>query len=113
MASQTSYPPQTTPEQLSHLLTELKDYSLAHGLTVRPPPAFAENKHDALTTHAPVSLFPSLFPRKAWQAARDVQTAYNEVYVNVANDEERLDKIMAQYVPQVYPAITHCLPSAY
>ncbi|TGZ85077.1 glutathione synthase [Ascodesmis nigricans] len=89
------YPPTTDKAQFNHLLSTCKDWCLSHGLTVRPPPSFSENPHEALTTHAPVSLYPSLFPRSSFDEARAVQTAYNELYARVSDDTEFLDALTA------------------
>lgn len=94
-----SYPPETTPDRFEHLLTTFKDWSLANGLTVRPPPHFSENPHEALATHAPVSLYPSLYPRSSFESARAVQTAYNELYARVSEDSEFLDVVTEEFVP--------------
>ncbi|KAF8420367.1 hypothetical protein EV426DRAFT_675210 [Tirmania nivea] len=82
----TEYPPTLTPEQHNFLLTSLTDWSLCHGLTVRPQPVFVrENPNNALATHAPVACFPSVFPREPFVRARDIQVAYNELYAGIAS----------------------------
>jgi len=86
-----SYPPSLPPKALNFLLTSLTDYCLSHGITVRPP-QISEGNH--LASHAPVTLFPSLFPRNAWEQAIKVQRTYNVVYAKIANDVEWLGKIM-------------------
>lgn len=86
-----TYPPSPSPEALSFLLSSLKDYCLSHGIAVRPAQC-SEGNH--LASHAPVTLFPSLFPRQAWEAALEVQTTYNLLYAKIANDVEWLGRIM-------------------
>ncbi len=93
------YPPKLSPEQQAHLLFELKDWSIANGLAVRPSPAFVSKDADpegVLAVNAPVTLFPSLFPRHCFEDALGIQTAYNELYANIANDEEWLGEIMKE-----------------
>jgi hypothetical protein len=90
-----SYPPSLGPEPLSFLVSSLTDYCLSHGIAVRPLQA-SEGNH--LASHAPVTLFPSLFPRQAWQAALEVQTTYNLLYAKIANDVEWLGRIMDELV---------------
>lgn len=93
------YPPTLTPEQHNFLLTSLTDWSLSHGLAVRPPPAFIkENPNNALATHAPVTCFPSVFPREAFVKAREIQMAYNELYAGIASErrEEWLGEIIEE-----------------
>jgi glutathione synthase len=89
-----SYPPSLPPKALQYLLTSLTDYCLAHGITVRPVNA---GKGSHLSSHAPVTLFPSLFPRNAWEQALKVQGAYNLLYAKIANDVDWLGKIMQEY----------------
>jgi hypothetical protein len=91
-----SYPPSLPPKALHFLLTSLTDYCLSHGVTVRPAQP-SEGNH--LASHAPVTLFPSLFPRTAWEQAIQVQTTYNILYAKIANDEEWLGKIMDEWAP--------------
>jgi len=90
-----SYPPSLSPEPLSFLLSSLTDYCLSHGIAVRPLQA-SEGNH--LANHAPVTLFPSLFPRQAWEAALEVQTSYNLLYAKISNDVEWLGRIMDELV---------------
>lgn len=98
------YPPSLTPEQLSYLLDAFTDWSLSHGLTVRPPPSFvAENPNGALATHAPTTLFPSPFPRSCWKEAREVQKVFNELYARISADEEWLGKIIEEYADFPFP----------
>ena len=89
-----SYPPELSPKALNFLVTSLIDYSLSHGIIVRPAKS-SEANH--LASHAPVTLFPSLFPRTAWEKALKVQTTYNVLYARIANDVEWLGKIMDEY----------------
>ena len=89
-----SYPPSLEPKALSYLVTSLTDYCLSHGITVRPS---NPSEGDHLSSHAPVTLFPSLFPRKAWDQALKVQTIYNVLYARIANDVDWLGGIMDEY----------------
>ncbi|KAF2457159.1 glutathione synthetase large chain [Lineolata rhizophorae] len=102
MASPTiypEYPPSLNREQETFLLAELKDWTIAHGLAVRPPPSFIPGSQDpsgVLATTAPVTLFPSPFPRDAFDRGLQIQTAYNELYAAVSRDEEWLEEIVKQ-----------------
>ncbi|GAO49891.1 glutathione synthase [Saitoella complicata NRRL Y-17804] len=90
-----AYPPSLTEAQKQYLHSSLTDYALAHGLVVRPADSLAPtNPSNTLATAAPVTLFPSLFPREAWMEARDVQEMYNELYVRVSRDEKWLGEVM-------------------
>jgi hypothetical protein len=98
-----SYPPSLPPRELSFLMSSLTDYCLSHGVTVRPSVP-SENNH--LASHAPVTVFPSLFPRNAWEQALKVQTIYNLLYARIANDVEWLGKIMDELL--VYGKPSDC-----
>ncbi len=94
------YPPDITPEQSEYLLSNLKDWSIAHGLAVRPSPAFVSQDLDptgVLANTAPVTLFPSPFPAACFQEAREIQTFYNKLYAAIAQDEEWLRGIVEEY----------------
>lgn len=95
-----NYPPAITPEQEAFLVQSVKDWSIQHGLTVRPPPSFVSQEtdpHTALATNAPVTLFPSPFPKSCFDEAQAIQSAYNELYAAIANDEEWLEGIVKEY----------------
>lgn len=82
-----NYPPEATPD----LLDTFTDYCLAHGLTVR----HASDPNAA--SPAPVSLYPSLFPRRCFDNARAVMPAYNDVYLRIASDSEWLGQLVSEY----------------
>jgi len=93
------YPPELNNEQQDYLLTNLKDWSIAHGLAVRPAPTYVpedKNPSGALATTAPVTLFPSLFPRVCFKQAQAVAKAYNELYSAIASDEGWLKGIVEE-----------------
>jgi glutathione synthase len=94
------YPPDLSAEEEQFLLTNLKDWSIAHGLAVRPAPTFVPSSSDpsgVLATTAPVTLFPSLFPRNCFDEGLALQTAYNELYSAIARDETWLKGIVEEY----------------
>ena len=96
------YPPDLSETESEYLLSTLKDWSIANGLAVRPPPAFVPRENDpkgVLAVNAPVTLFPSLFPKSCFEQACQVQTAYNELYASISRDEEWLGEIMSEWVP--------------
>lgn len=94
-----TYPPQQTSEEIDHLVTVIKDWSIAHGLAVRPPPAIVSEEvdpHRILATAAPVTLFPSPFPRVCFDQALSIQEAYNELYASIAQDEDFLKGVVEE-----------------
>ncbi|ODQ63933.1 glutathione synthetase [Nadsonia fulvescens var. elongata DSM 6958] len=81
-----SYPPKSYPETL---VPALQDWALGNGLTMLLPGA------PSTAVHAPTTLFPSPFPRKAFFDALVVQQYYNELYARVALDEAWLTEIIS------------------
>ncbi|KAF2114783.1 hypothetical protein BDV96DRAFT_575882 [Lophiotrema nucula] len=96
------YPPELSPEEEQYLLTNVKDWSIAHGLAVRPAPTFVSQERDpsgVLATTAPVTLFPSIFPRSCFEQGLAIQKAYNELYSAIARDEEWIKGIVEELAP--------------
>jgi hypothetical protein len=94
-----SYPPQISAERQAYLVQTIKNWSAEHGLLVRPSPAFVPdeiNPNGVLATNAPVTLFPSPFPRAPFEQARSLQKAYNELYAAIASDLPWLEDIMKE-----------------
>jgi glutathione synthase len=91
------YPPQLTVEQQEYLVGHLKDWSIVHGLAVRPSPRLVNDAKGVLATTAPVTLFPSPFPRHCFEEAISVQLAYNELYSGISRDERWLGGIVEEY----------------
>ncbi|KAB8302215.1 hypothetical protein EYC80_005660 [Monilinia laxa] len=95
------YPPDLSAEESEQLLVTIKDWSIAHGLAVRPPPTFISTEadpHGVLATTAPVTLFPSPFPRICFDQAKAVQKAYNILYASIAQDEAFLKDIVQEII---------------
>ncbi|MCJ1351116.1 MAG: hypothetical protein MMC33_001098 [Icmadophila ericetorum] len=93
------YPPKLSPEQLDYLVLSLKDWSITNGLAVRPSPTFVSNRTDpfgVLAVTAPVTLFPSPFPRSCFEEALAIQLAYNELYAAISRDEDWLREIVQE-----------------
>lgn len=93
------YPPALTPEQEEYLVQTVKNWTIEHALTVRVSTAIVPeetNSHNVLATPAPVTLFPSPFPKACFEQARNLQQIYNELYANIASDEKWLGEIMKE-----------------
>ena len=94
------YPPALSKEQFDYLLSNIKDWSILNGLAVRPSLSYVSETIDpsrSLAVTAPVTLFPSLFPRACFEEAQAIQIAYNELYARIANDEEWLGEVVKEY----------------
>ncbi|KAL8906963.1 MAG: hypothetical protein Q9171_006054 [Xanthocarpia ochracea] len=95
------FPPKTTPEQQEFLLANIQDWSILNGLAVRPSATLTSAGSDlsgALAATAPVTLFPSLFPRTCFDEARALQKAYNELYVAIARDRDWMKQIVERLI---------------
>lgn len=91
------YPPAISCEQEEYILNTIKDWSIQHGLAVRPSSSFVPediNHSGVLATTAPITLFPSPFPRSCFRQGELLQTVYNELYAAISNDEEWIEEIM-------------------
>lgn len=89
--SYADYPPPISPEQKEYILDTIRNWSIQHGLAVRPSPSFVPEGTDEsglLATTAPVTLFPSPLPKACFEQARSLQTTYNELYAAISNDED-------------------------
>ncbi|KAJ9612148.1 Glutathione synthetase [Cladophialophora chaetospira] len=95
------YPPALTPEQEDYLVQTVKNWTVEHALTVRPSAAIVPeetNPTGVLATSAPVTLFPSPFPKACFQQAKSLQQIYNELYANIASDEQWLEDVLKELI---------------
>ena len=93
------YPPILTASESEQLLSTIKDWSIANGLAVRPPLSLVKidsDPHGILATTAPVTLFPSPFPRLCFEQAKSIQKSYNKLYAAIAQDEKFLGSIVQE-----------------
>ncbi|KAK0711168.1 hypothetical protein B0H67DRAFT_584491 [Lasiosphaeris hirsuta] len=93
-----SYPPALDAAlEKERLVQIIKDWSIAHGLAVRPPPTVANyDPEGILAINAPVTLFPSPFPKSCFEEAKTIQTTYNELYARISQDEGFLGEIVQE-----------------
>jgi glutathione synthase len=92
-----TYPPSISHEQEEYILTTIKDWSIQHGLAVRPSSSFVPEGIDdsgVLATTAPVTLFPSPFPESCFRQGQLLQTTFNELYAEISDDEKWIEGIM-------------------
>ena len=92
-----NYPPSITAEQEQYAVNTIKDWSIQHGLAVRPSPSVVPegiDKSGVLATTAPVTVFPSPFPRTCFLQGQSLQTTYNELYAAISSDEEWLEEVI-------------------
>jgi glutathione synthase len=92
------YPPSISPNQLATLKAEAKDWQTVHGALNRQLfQPFQEDPLDVLSFPHAVTLFPSLFPKRCFEEAWQIQTIFNELYCAVATDEEWLFRVLEEY----------------
>lgn len=94
-----SYPPEISASEGERLTEVVKDWCIAHGLVVRPPPAVVAAGQDPgniLATAVPVTLFPSPFPKLCFDQGAHVQKTYNDLYAAISRDEEFLAQIVKE-----------------
>lgn len=94
VAAQT-YPPSITDDEVAHLTDVVKDWSAGNGLVIRPPATViaADADPNGITAvSAPVTLFPSPFPKECFAQANEVQQTYNELYAAVSRNEAFLEE---------------------
>lgn len=70
--------PQLSLNQESQLTDSLLHWSLSNGLVMYPP-----NFKSYGASSAPITLFPTPFPKQAFSNANDVQVLFNELYINL------------------------------
>ncbi|GAA5825314.1 hypothetical protein JCM11251_006933 [Rhodosporidiobolus azoricus] len=99
-----SWPPSLSHADGRTLLDLASDYSLSHGLVVRPFPTTAGDPSSIPHTsaiHAPYSLYPSPFPQDLFDQAKRLQPLYNELYARVTADDEFLEEVVGGAVAKV------------
>ena len=85
------WPPQLSDNQKTELHSVATTYALSHGILYLPVNG---PQIPSCAIHAPLSLFPSPFPRRLFDLAKRLQSAYNILYARIAMDTEFLDNVM-------------------
>ncbi|TLD34316.1 hypothetical protein PspLS_00557 [Pyricularia sp. CBS 133598] len=91
--------PALTESETTRLIDTIKDWTIARGLSVRPPPSVVAANADPagiLATSVPVTLFPSPFPANCFQQAHDAQKPYNELYAKISQDEDFIRQMVEE-----------------
>ena len=97
--TEASYPPPLDGPESDRLVNTIKDWTVANGLSVRPPPTLTPEGVDpqgVLATSVPVTLFPSPFPQACFEQAKVVQEAYNQLYAKISQDEEFIGQVVRE-----------------
>jgi hypothetical protein len=89
------WPPQLSNCELQELTSQVASYALSNGIQYLPKTITADlSNTPASSIHAPVTLFPSPFPRKLFEQARKLQKIYNVLYARISMDKQFLDEIV-------------------
>ncbi|KAI1134777.1 glutathione synthase [Hypoxylon sp. FL0543] len=82
-------------QQLEKILSELEDYQITHGSLLKIPRNLTDFESPvAVARPIGVSVVPTSFPRFHFQQAIDLQAPFNELYINVAEDDGWLQTII-------------------
>lgn len=91
------FPPRIEQEYEKELIENLRAYCLGNGLVLLPPPSKDDKAVKTNTgVQAPVSLFPTPFPKKLYGEANNVGIIFNELYANISRDIEFIDEVMSE-----------------
>lgn len=82
--------PSLSQKQLDRLVCELTQFGLSNGLIMYPPSPYL----DYQPMLAPVTLFPTPFPRKQFSKAVSIQQSYNKLYAQVVSEKVWLTDII-------------------
>lgn len=74
--------PELNSSQINTLVNEINHYSLSNGLVMYKDLENLKNE----TAVAPVTLYPTILPKKSFEKAVAIQKAYNELYANILLD---------------------------
>ena len=109
------WPPEVTEAHLETLTLLATTFALSHGLLYLPvsssspsssaapapvlatPPKFTTHTPAPTSAiHAPLTIFPTPFPRRLFTHAQHLQRAYNVLYARIAMDWTFLDTVMGE-----------------
>lgn len=85
------YPPEVSSDREQFINNTIIDWSLGHGLAL-----LTGENNGTTAVHAPVTVYPSPFPKSGMANALTVQKTFNELYSRVANDTEWLRKSLTE-----------------
>lgn len=88
-----TYPPKVSSKELQDTVLVAIDWALAHGLIVRPT-LDKQSTNNAAVTHAPFALYPTPFPRKEFEKARNVQQPWNTLIHKMSQDDQLISETM-------------------
>lgn len=96
-----NFPPQLAAEQEGRLVSQIKDWCINHSLAIKSPDAVHSIEGEPVT-NAPVTLFPSPFPKSCFEHAIALQKVYNELYAAISDDVDWLEEVLGKYVRNTF-----------
>ncbi|CAG8502243.1 4050_t:CDS:2 [Dentiscutata heterogama] len=92
-----------SPTNLKILKEQAIDWALSHGLVIR-----TNSNSTSTTVHAPISLFPSPFPKKEFEFALELQPIFNLLFHKLSKDHEFIEKVIGEsdYILHLTPNST-------
>lgn len=87
--------PKLGKEELQELIFEATQFGLSNGLMMYPPSPFLNYQ----PTLAPITLFPTPFPRKQFVKGLDIEKTYNKLYAAVVSEHHWLTNIIKDLAP--------------
>ncbi|KAI4863773.1 glutathione synthase [Hypoxylon rubiginosum] len=82
-------------DHAERILAELEDYQISHGSLLKIPRSLVDFESPvALARPVGVSIVPTIFPQPQFEQAQYIQRLFNELYINVAEDDIWLDTII-------------------
>ena len=106
--------PELSEHQFEYVIQAIKDFQLTHGSLLKL--VASEEPSTVLSRPVGVSVFPNQFPQSCFKEALGLQSVYNELYINVAEDEEWLEHALEDLIRNddftrtlwdVYKAVQH------
>ncbi|UZJ51042.1 hypothetical protein CBS101457_000362 [Exobasidium rhododendri] len=90
-----AWPPHLDEAQKLSLCAQSTDYAISHSILYRPLPLASSSSPplDA-AIHAPISLFPSPFPKALYTRGQELQPLYNDLYSRIAVDDDFLKRVI-------------------
>lgn len=74
--------PQLSEDQVKELIFNASQFGLANGLVMYPPQPF----DDYSPVLAPITLYPTPFPKDEFQRSLDISKTYNKLYANIVSE---------------------------
>ncbi|CAN6641461.1 hypothetical protein TRVA0_018S02366 [Trichomonascus vanleenenianus] len=84
----TKYPPEVSPAEEKETVNSITHWAMGHGLMM------LTEGNAPTAVHAPVTVYPTPFPKAAFEKARKAQKPFNELYYSVCANEEWLVSVI-------------------